>query len=202
MAEDVVDGLTQDRRRAIYLALYQIGVRASEEAERRYPTGSEIDPAIFSEQMKQHSAFYESQKKEGRLALIKKYKIDEATIDRIGNEGFSKKWALTPAPQPQDVEEPTSEGSSDAAKAPKGAEQQPSIPSSQHAATLVVAGDNLRAKGNVKGAISFYSDAIKKHPGTIQAKEAAEKIKALGGKPPDPSEHSPVQEAKPVVPEP
>jgi hypothetical protein len=95
MSADVVDGLSQQRRREIYVALHQMGMEASESADRRFPFGElSTNPGVAKKQMADRQAYYQSLKKKGRMALVKKYKVDGAILDRITAEGDSKKWPL------------------------------------------------------------------------------------------------------------
>jgi hypothetical protein len=42
----------------------------------------------------QRKVFYDAQKEEGRLALMRRYNVDAATLDRIDEEGLERKWPL------------------------------------------------------------------------------------------------------------
>lgn len=50
------------------------------------------------------------------------------------------------------------------------------------AATTLKAGQNLERDGKYDGAIAYYRQVVKEYPGTPQAKVAAERINALGGR--------------------
>jgi hypothetical protein len=71
---------------------------------------------------------------------------------------------------------------------------------SHHALTIIRLAENLQADGKIRQAVEFYRDAVKKHPGTVEAEDASTRILALGGKVPDPSEYSPVAEPGPDPP--
>jgi len=95
MASDVVEGLTQDKRREIYGELHRVGVLASYEAAHRFG-----DDDFTPEGMARRRAFYEGRVKEGRRGLVAKYKVDGAQLDRIDAEGTAQRWPLPDVPNP------------------------------------------------------------------------------------------------------
>lgn len=95
MAADVVDGLPLDRRREIYAALHQSGMAASREAERHFPLADlPTDESALKRAIASHKQVYEAMKKEGRIVLVKRFKVDGATLDRIESEGDARRWPL------------------------------------------------------------------------------------------------------------
>ena len=96
LAGDVVGGLDLGKRREIYNALHQMGLAASNEAEKRFPSGElSTEPEVAGKQLAARKRFYDASKKEGRKSLIKRYKVDGATLDRIDEEGTNKRWPLS-----------------------------------------------------------------------------------------------------------
>jgi hypothetical protein len=92
-------GLTLARRQEIYQALYDVGMHASAEAQRRFPLSQiPVDLDRNRRYVAQHQQVYQAQKKAGRVALVKRFKVDGAALDRIDTEGMAKKWPLKDAP--------------------------------------------------------------------------------------------------------
>jgi hypothetical protein len=94
LAGDVVDGRPQSLRREIYAEIYRAGSRATKEANQRIPIEPDADQARFNRRFAEHQALYEKLMKQGRMALVKKYNADGATLDRIDKEGAERKWPL------------------------------------------------------------------------------------------------------------
>jgi hypothetical protein len=94
-AKDVVDGLTQDKRREIYAELHRIGMLADFEGFHQIPI--EGDPVTAPERNAKRKALIADLEKKGRAPLIaryRQYRIDWAQLDRIDKEGEEKRWPI------------------------------------------------------------------------------------------------------------
>jgi hypothetical protein len=93
--DDVVDGLTQDKRRQIFYALHLSGFEAAALAQARFPASARPDTVAQAKKfLAQRGQFHQLKVKEGRVALVRQFKVDGDTLDRIDYEGYAKNWPL------------------------------------------------------------------------------------------------------------
>lgn len=97
---DVVGGLPKRKRVEIYQELHRSGMLATYEAESKYPFNrltSAKNPGAYLAGRKK---VYEAAVKRGRVALVKKYNVDGATLDKIDEEGADKRWPIPEVENP------------------------------------------------------------------------------------------------------
>jgi hypothetical protein len=87
------------------------------------------------------------------------------------------------------------------AKAPKGAPTTSAAPKGKaandpRATSLFRSAENLEKTGKKPNAIGMYRDVMIRYPNSPEAREAEERIKALGGRVPAPSEINPAPPAE------
>jgi hypothetical protein len=96
-------------------------------------------------------------------------------------------------------------GASTKPKAPKGAPATSAAPKAQpatrpandpRATSLFHSAQNLEKTGKAPGALGLYRDVMIRYPQSPEARQAEERIKALGGKVPAPSEINPAPPAE------
>ena len=99
-SRDVVEGLTLDFHRTIYGELHRVGMQATFESEHQVPFSDlAVDPSVLA----RHEAVYNALEKKGRASLIAKYRqyrIDDAHLDRIDEEGGKERWPLPEVTNP------------------------------------------------------------------------------------------------------
>ena len=93
-APDVVDGLPLPKRQEIFLALSRMFAAAGQEALARYPIKKTFNGNMLevTKQRYDQRKFSEDFMAKGRRELAERYKIDDAALERINQEGAEKKW--------------------------------------------------------------------------------------------------------------
>lgn len=83
-------------RRAVYRELHHVGMAASREAERHYPLNAipEGEDDRVENYLLGHQAAYESNRRDGRLAVGRKYGLVADELDAIEREGDRERWPL------------------------------------------------------------------------------------------------------------
>ena len=96
-------GKTADRDSQIYVALYQAGYWASDEANKSYPFAMLLDhaddPGWAKRFLAKREEFYLERKKTGRAIVAETFKITPAEGDQIQERGDSGKWKVFDSPR-------------------------------------------------------------------------------------------------------
>jgi len=97
---EVKYGLTEAKRKEIFVAIVTAEGRADKEAQRMYPIPDPLEPGYSRDkvgtQWNHQIEAFENLKKKYKMQVAKKYGISEEQLQEISIEGVTKNWPIPP----------------------------------------------------------------------------------------------------------